>query len=195
MRTVLSILVLVAGTTLIGCNDTTAPGDATFLYAELSGAVTGAYAGSAAYTAGPAFLSAPFSIRSAGIGESSNQGFTFESTEALSAGEYRLGELAPSVLRATYWYDAAGMRRLYRVTAGVLVVSSSSRATGSRAALRAAGTFQGTATLLYVCDMSNAGPGSVVLCDPATEPAAVEFSGSFDAGPLGEGGPDFPHYP
>jgi hypothetical protein len=176
---------------MAACTDSTGIDAPSFMLASVEGTIEAEYTGTGSFMILPPGTPGPlFTLASHGTGDSQNQGFAFQATAVPAAGDYDIGELGEGTVQATYWYDDGNTRKIFRADSGTLRLDeSTARRVSSRLEGRVAGSFQATAGLLYVCDLQGAFPGGLLVCDPANEPATIEVTGSFGAGPMGGGRP------
>lgn len=180
-------LTIAAVAALAACtSEPTGASAPSFLRAAIAGSKQAQYDGSGTFQILPARMQgARFSLHSRGVEASADQGFAFHAMDAPMPGEYPIGErgrglqLDPDKFYATYWHDEGNLRTIFKARSGTVRISESTPR-------RVAGSFQITATLLYVCTLSlPAGPGQLMDCKPAQEEGSIEITGSFDAGPIG----------
>jgi hypothetical protein len=183
---------VIAGVIIIAaCTETTGIEAPSFMAASIEGTIESEYAGTGSFMILAEGMPGPlFTLASRGVGESQYQGFAFQATAVLAAGDYDIGELGAVTVRATYWHDEGSTRRIYRAEAGTLSLDESTARRGSaRLEGRVAGSFHATASLLYVCEIQWGFPGDMIACDPADEAATIDVTGSFSAGPMGGDSP------
>lgn len=183
---------VIAGVIVIAaCTETTGIDAPSFMAASIEGTIEAEYAGSGFFNIRPESVPGPlFTLASRGADGSENQGFAFQATGVLAAGDYDIGEMGDVTVRATYWHDEGSTRRIFRAEAGTLSLDeSTARRVAGRLEGRVAGSFHATASLVYVCEIHWGFPGDILVCDPADEVATIDVTGSFSAGPMGGDSP------
>jgi hypothetical protein len=191
MRNRLHRAALALGATLVACTQPFAQGEPSFLTASVAGSIEASYTGSGTFmilpdhTPGPHFL-----LHSVGTGTASSQGFAFHAPKPPGAGDHPFGELAAGAVRATYWYDQRGVRKIFRAESGTIrLTEATAERAGGRLSGRVSGTFELSARLLYVCAILPGFPGSFIECETAGMAETVHIGGSFSTGPTGGDSP------
>ena len=152
------------------------------LVASIEGGITASYEGTGEFSTAPGGLPRPikFSLRSAGRGTASNQGFHFHSESMPSVGVYALGASKSAdgeqPVHAVYsWQDGRKVER-FSAREGELVITEAS-------ANRVAGTFRFTGLLTSVCTATNSSAQFCTVSPPDASSKQIVAAGSFEAVP------------